>query len=241
MKRTLMCGVAALVLAGAASAEGYVSGNYMDLDGADSWSVNGRYLLGGHVLLDGGYTSADGDLDVLRIGGHLFAREANWLLGGYVGYSNIDTPITEADEFTLAAEGQYYLERTTLGLTVAYSDLDVPVADPSMWSVAGEVRHFVTDNFSLQVGAAWLDVDTTLFSQDGHYIDLGAEYQFDGAPVSVFAGYRHTDIGGDVSTWGVGLRWNFGEGTLIQRDRSGTRLRRPEGAFEVLAGGLTLD
>lgn len=242
MKRALMCGVAALALAGAASADGYVSGNYMDLDGADSWSVNGRYLLGGHVLLDGGYTSLDGDVDVLRIGGHVFAREDNWLLGGYAGYSNIDTPGIDPDEWTLAVESQFYLERVTLGLSASYSELDVPIADPSMWNVVGEVRYFVTDNFSLQLSAAYIDAESAGLSDDGHFIDLGAEYQFSSSPISIFAAYRNTEFAGaDTNTFGIGLRWNFGEGSLIQRDRSGTRLRRPEGVFEVAAGGLTLD
>ncbi len=241
MKRAFLCGVAALALAGAASAEGYVSGNYVDLDGADSWSINGRYLAGTNVLLDGGYSNLDGDVDVFRIGGHLFAREANWLLGGYVGYANMEVAGVSIDEWTLAGEGQYYLDRATLGLTVAYSDLDTPGVDPSMWSVAGDIRYFVTDNFSIQAGAAWLTVDSTFGDQDGHYIDLGAEYQFDASPFAVFAGYRHTDIGGEANTWGIGLRWNFGEGSLIQRDRSGARLRRPEGVFETAAGGLSLD
>lgn len=241
MKRAFLCGVAALALAGAASAEGYVSGNYVDLDGTDSWSVNGRYLLGGHVLLDGGYTSIDGNVDVWRIGGHLFARQDNWLLGGYAGYSNVEATGVDADELTLAGEAQYYLERATLGLTVVYSDLDTPFFDPSGWSVGGDVRYFVTDNFSLGLGAAWLTNDTPFGDQDGHYIDLGAEYQFEASQFALFAGYRHTDIGGEANTWGIGLRWNFGEGSLIQRDRSGARLRRPEGIFEVAAGGLSLD
>jgi hypothetical protein len=240
MKRALLCGVAALTLAAGASAEGYVSGNYTDIDGTDTWSLNGRYLLGNHVLLDGGYTNIDGDGDVWNIGGHLFAREANWLLGAYAGYLSADGG-ESTDQFTVAGEGQYYLERVTLGLTITYSDLDVPLVEPSMWSVAGDFRYFVTDNFSVQVGAAWVSFDTVIGDQDGHYIDVGAEYQFDASPFAVFAGYRHTDIGVETDTWGIGLRWNFGEGSLIQRDRSGARLRRPEGVLETGAGGLSLD
>jgi hypothetical protein len=81
-------------------------------------------------------------------------------------------------------------------------------------------------------------------SENGSYFGLGAEYQFDTCPVSIFAGYRHTDLGAvglATDTWGIGLRWNFGEGTLMQRDGSGARLRRPEGVFEVFTGGGSLD
>jgi hypothetical protein len=37
------------------------------------------------------------------------------------------------------------------------------------------------------------------------------------------------------------LRWNFGEGTLMQRDRSGARRRRPEGVVETFVGGVSPD
>jgi hypothetical protein len=245
MKRALLSGVAALALVGAASAEGYVSGSYTgDEFDSDTWSVNGRYLLGGHVLLDGGYSSIDGDVDVWRIGGHAFARGTDWLLGGYLGYESAHASSSgiTVDGIVIAGEGQYHLERVTLAATVSYSDAEFPAPTTiEMWNVGGTVRYFVTDNFGLQANAAWLNGEALGLTGDGSQFGVGAEYQFDSSPVSIFAGYRHTEFGGGQNSWGIGLRWNFGEGTLLQRDRSGERLARPESTLETISGDISLD
>jgi hypothetical protein len=247
MKRALLCGAAALALAAAASAEGYVSGNYADIEDTSAWSLNGRALLGEHVLLDGGYSNLDGDVDIWRVGGHLIWRSPEWLVGGYIGGAWADASTADVDDWVVAGEGQYHTGRMTLAATVAYSEMDTPTPISfELWNVNGAIRYFVTDNFSLEANAAWLDttVSPVGVSESGSYFGLGAEYQFESCPVSIFAAYRHTDLGAvspEINAFGVGLRWNFGEGTLMQRDRSGLRLRRPEGAFEVFSGGGSLD
>jgi hypothetical protein len=249
MKRILLSGVAALSLAGAASAGGYVSGNYADLDGSDAWSLNGRAILGGHVMLDAGYTSLDSGGDVFNVGAHVFWTGTDWLLGGYAGGASLNSAGASLSDWVVAAEGQYHTGRLTLAATVSYSELDTPAFDGfDQWNVNGALRYFVTDNFSLEANGAWLETTFTLggfsTSFSGSYFGLGAEYQFDTHPVSIFAAYRHTDLGNggsNIDTWGIGLRWNFGAGTLIARDRAGERLRRPEGAIEVLQGGGSID
>lgn len=246
MKRALFCGTAALALSTAAFAEGYVSGNYADLDGLDSWSLNGRYILGEHVMLDAGYSSLDADIDQMRVGGHVFWRGADWLLGAYVGGEWVDTLAGDANGWVVAGEGQFHTGRVTLAGTVSYAEMDTPViVSFDQWTVNGTLRYFVTDNLSLEASAAWLDttINPVALSSSGSYFGLGAEYQFHDC-LSVFAGYRHTDLGDgtpEVDTWGIGLRWSFGEGTLMQRDRSGARLRRPEGVFETFSGGGSID
>jgi hypothetical protein len=246
MKRALFCGVAAAALASAAFADGYVSGSYADLDGADSWSINGRHNLGSHVMLDGGYTGIDGDVDSLRLGGHVLWRGADWLVGAYVGGEWTEAAGNDVDSWVVAGEGQYYADRVTLGGAVSYGEMDTPAAISfDLLTVSGSLRYFVTDNFSLEGNAAWLDttINPLGLSDSGSYFGLGAEYQFDNC-LSVFASFRHTDLGsgsGEIDTWGIGLRWNFGEGTLMQRDRAGVRLRRPEGVFETFAGGGSID
>ena len=111
----------------------------------------------------------------------------------------------------------------------------------------GALRYFVTDNLSLEANADYLDttIDPVVLSANGSYFGLGAAFQFDSHPISIFASYRHTDIvdttSTDTNTWGIGLRWNFGEGTLMARDRAGERLRRPESVFEVFSGGGSID
>jgi hypothetical protein len=246
MKRALLCGVAALSLSGAAFAQGYVSGNYADLDGVDMWSLNGRYILGEHVMLDAGYSSLDGDVDIFRAGGHVFWTGADWLLGGYVGGEWVNTTGGDVDNWVAALESQYHTGRVTLQATVQYGEMDTPVfISFDQWNVNGALRWFVSDNFALEANAAWLDttVNPIGVSDDGSYFGLGAEWQFHDC-LSVFAAYRHSDVAStttEIDSFGIGLRWNFGEGTLMQRDRSGARLRRPEGIFEGVAGGGSID
>lgn len=204
-------------------------------------------MLGGHVLLDAGYSNLDPDVDVFRVGGHVFWTGGDWLLGGYVGGEWVETPAGDADDWVVAGEGQFHTGRVTLAATVSYSEMETPVLISfDQWNVNGALRYFVTDNLSLEANAAYLDttINPVSLSASGSYFGLGAEYQFDAHPISIFAAYRHTDIGDgspEIDTWGVGLRWNFGEGTLMARDRSGERLRRPEGVFEVFAGGGSID
>ncbi len=243
MKRALMCGVAALVWAGAASAGGFIAGGYQSTDAGggseDIYSVAGRVSLGDHVILDGGYATGDGGGDYYQIGGHFFGRGENWLAGGFAAYESADGDI---DDFSVGAEGQYYLDRVTLGLSVGYSnssDFLVPGLDIDGWTVNGDVRFFITDNFTLRGSAGWGQISAGGVSEDGTAFGVGVEYQFDESPISLFAGYRTTDIVfTDVDTWGIGLRWNFDEGTLKQRDRKGERLNRTAGLVENFLGGV---
>ena len=78
--------------------------------------------------------------------------------------------------------------------------------------------------------------------QDGSILEVGAEYQLSDTAVSMIAGYRHTEALFDpTDAWGIGLRWNFGDATLLKRDHAGARLNRPGGVVETFAGGITLE
>ena len=234
------------MFAGGAHAEGYVGGSFVAIDQSDTdvTSIDGRYLLGDNFMLDGGYSYADGDANVLRIGAHAFVHNAEWLLGGYAGYEDIDSSGTSFHDWTAAGEGQYYFDRATISALVSYGETgNRPFgAALKQWTFGGDVRYFVTDNFGLRARAAWVQDEINVIDHDGSIIDVGAEYQFSDAPVSVTAGYRHTEALFDsLDSWGVGLRWNFGDATLLQRDHSGARLHRPGGVVETFAGGITLD
>jgi hypothetical protein len=243
MRKVILLAASALLVPGTASAEGYVAGSYQSVDdGSNSVdALAGRILVTENIMLDGGFASADGLVlsgqreDFWQVGAHVFGRGEKWLLGGYVGYNyyDLDAPF-HFEDWTLAGEGQYYLDRVTLGAAVIYSigkGLN-PSTDFKSWTVSGDVRFFVTDNIALHGTASWGKV--TEFSDDGTAFGFGVEYQFDSAPISIFAGYRTTDItdSNGKDTRGIGLRWNFGEGTLIQRDRTGARLARPVGMLE---------
>jgi hypothetical protein len=223
MKRVLMGSAFAIVaLAGTAHAEGFVSGAYANSDSSsDLWAIDGRALLGQNFAVDGAYANIDGD-SAWNVGGHVFTRNDKWLLGAFVGFTNQDVGSANFDTWTFAGEGQYYCDRMTLTGNVSYSDADSTV---KTWNVNGRLHYFVQDNLDLNGGLGWSWVQVPgPGDDDGVDVGVGAEYQFDGSPISAFAGYDHTEAGGSDNVWNVGLRWNIGEGTLLQHSRSGVRL-----------------
>ncbi len=224
-------GAVAMMATPALAGSGYVGASYQraDIGGSDGdvWSLNGQAALGENFQLGAGYASFEGDLDVWTIGGHLFSRGPQWLWGGYAGFTTFDSSGLSFDEWTIAGETQFYMSRTTLTGVLSYTSSDY-IGDLDQWALDGELRHFVSDNFSLQgnVGFAHVsDVDV-----DGWTAGVGGEFQFDGAPISLYGGYQHADYDGPESdAFTIGARWNFGGQSLFERNRSGASLTRPVG------------
>ena len=249
MKKFLL-GAAALMATAApgvaAAQSGHAGLSYTTSDDTDvdSIALSGSALLGANFQLDGGYASLDGggssNADFWNVGGHFFARSDSWLWGGYVGYDNIEAGGTSLDEWIIAGETQFYADRTTFSGTLAYAQADYFV-DVDQWSLDGEARHFMTDNFSIQGNLGFATADGSGSSLDSTSYGIGAEWQMDGAPLSIYGGWQSVDFdgGGDISSFGVGARWNWGGGTLIERNRSGASLGRPQGFLERFYGGFT--
>lgn len=239
MKKFLLGAVAALAMSapGVASAQsGYLDLGYSSTDTGtneiDTWAVGGAYAWGGNgslgFQLDGavGQHEYDVGLDAntYNLGAHLFTRNENHLLGGFVGIGNTDIDgALEYDYYTFGLEGAYYMSRTTLNGVLSYSNSDDLNSDATMLDLGA--THFVTDHFSINGGVGFgelSDNDVTTFG-------VGAEYQFTSAPISLYAGYNNSDYDGtDVDILSVGVRWNFG-GSLLDRDRSGASLTRNAG------------
>jgi len=239
MKKFLLGVAAALAIAapGVASAQsGYVDLGYSTTDvgssDVDAWTVGGAYAWGGNgslgVQLDGligshEYDSGGGDVDTYNFGGHLFTRNDSYLLGGFASIGNTDFSFADYDYYTVGLEGAYYLSRTTLNGALSYSDSDDLNADSTALDLGA--THFVTDNFSFGGTVGFGELADLDFVSYG----VGAEYQFAGAPISLFGGYNKTDYDSfDTDALSVGVRWNFG-GSLFERDRSGASLTRNTG------------
>lgn len=171
-----------------------------------------------------------GDADFYQLGGHLYSRGQKWLVGGFASYTNVDADGADADAWTVGAETQYYFARTTVSGALSYAEIDD--ADVDGWFIDGEARHFYTDNFSASLGLGYGAVDVAGTDADLWTIGVGAEYQFASAPVSVYGAYDHSEIeidaagspDGDVDAFTLGVRWNFGGGSLFDRDRNGAGL-----------------
>lgn len=240
MKKILFGAAAVLAIAvpGAALAQsgfaevGYSSTDISSTD-LDSWHVGGAAAWGGNgslgFQLDGAfgsheYSGGGPEADTFNLTGHIFGRNDNHMVGAFVGYGNTDFSGFDYGYWTLGVEGALYMSRTTLDGVIAYSDSDD--LDAQMTTVDVGLTHFVTDNFSIGGGVGFGDIEGgSEFTSYG----IGGEFQFTGAPISIFGGYDVTDFdGSDVDVLSIGARWNFG-GTLLERDRSGASLSRNNG------------
>lgn len=247
MKSKLFAGaaVAAALIAAPALAQSTVSSGYVGAeygrtevdvagsdDEADAWGIDGVVAFGvGQgslgVQLDASYANSD-DADGYGANAHLFTRNDSYLFGGFVGLSDGDGSDTA---YTVGLEAQKYLETVTLAGVLAYGDSDDNQGD-GVWGLGGEVRYFATDNFRLSGGLGYADAD----GEGLVSIGLGGEYQFETAPISVYANYARSEFeDSDLSTdtISVGVRYNFGGTTLKSRDRQGASLT---GASTVFGG-----
>jgi len=227
---TLMAGLSMISGAAFAQTSGTVGVNYARADAgggdADSYGVSGGVSIpvGGSlaILLDGSYqTNDDADVDVLTGTAHLIKRDAGSAWGGYVGLANIDAGAGgNADAWGLGGEYAKFFDASTLALSLGYATDDDNNVD--VYGVTGEYRIFASDNLRFDLGAGWANVDDGISDGDGTQIGAGVEYRFGGSPISIGANVAHVDTdGGDADVIGATLRFDFGNGSLKARDRTG--------------------
>ncbi|MBY0564810.1 MAG: hypothetical protein K2P58_11560 [Hyphomonadaceae bacterium] len=156
---------------------------------------------------------------------HAFKRTDGYAFGGFAGLTG-----GEFDGIMVGGEGALYLDRFTLAGDVAYlfdrEDSDV---SGTRLSVAGD--WFVTDSFSVGLDVSDFNWYFDGWEQDGMTYGLNAEYQFTGSQISLVGGWHQSDYEEsfssdvEVETFTIGLTYNFGAGTLLDRDRSGASMR----------------
>jgi hypothetical protein len=196
------------------------------IDGAVAFGGNG----GLGFELDASYASFDeADSNNASVAGHVFGRNASHLFGAFASYTDAD----DTTFWSAGIEAEKYLSNWTLAGSLGLGKLEEDVLDTEtdLWGVNGEARYFVNDNLRLEAGLGWsyLNVDAAPGDVDDDAIsyNLGAEWQFSGAPISLLAGWSQTESDEseiENSALTVGARWNFGGGTLKDRDRTGASL-----------------
>lgn len=234
---TLAAGLGAFA-APAIAQTGTVGINYAQADAGggdtDAWGINGGVAIptGGNlvVLLDGGYsTNEDADVDAFTGTAHLISRNETSAIGGYVGFTSVESGGGDAEGLGIGGEYARFFETGTLAVSAGYATDDDN--DVDVYGLSGEYRIFASDNLRFDIGASWANVDNGFGDDDGTAIGVGVEYRFGGAPVSIGANYQTVDAGGgDVDVIGATLRFDFGHSSLKDRDRNGNTF----GAF----GGL---
>jgi predicted porin len=105
-----------------------------------------------------------------------------------------------------------------------------------LWGVRGIVRYYATPDLRLEGELGYQKIDfSEFFEPDLKTFSAAAQatYRFSGTPWSVFARYQFehvtedfgpVDLSANVHKVIVGLRLNFGTGTLLDEDRNGATM-----------------
>lgn len=238
---------AAMVFAAAGSAQaqtvlsGTVSGHaaYTDLEAGGYDGDAASYGVAGAVAgpiasspwgwqADGSFEyldidDADSDAEVWRGQAHIYWRDAErGAAGGHVGVIHEDEVL---DDTLVGAglEGEVYNGRWTVEVEGAYYEGDD--SDLEVYGLGGGVAYYVTDDLVVSGAAAFGNVDFGGgYDSDYYEVSLRGERGFERAPVSVYAEVSYADVDdADISATQVmvGVTWDIGAGTIIERDRSG--------------------
>ena len=233
MRNWIIGAAAALAVVAApsvAAANGYVGVVYSNSDfgGGDdveSWGAEGAVAFAGSGSIvfevDAAINTTDdttGDDETgYGLVGHLYARNSDHLFGGFVGIAGSE----DTETWLAGLEASKFFSQWTLAGAAFYGNNDDFDTDGFGLNVEGRV--FLNDNFRLNGNVGWVSTDSDTFGdEDAMLYGVGGEFQFATFPVSIGAGWSTIDFdGGDVDTWTIGARWNFGGQTLMDRDRNG--------------------
>ncbi|MBS0385030.1 MAG: hypothetical protein JSS00_06750, partial [Proteobacteria bacterium] len=187
--RTWIIGAAALLAVAAApgvasAASGYVGLSYSNTDvnhggSNNAWGAEGSVAFSGSSQisfeLDGAVADGDHTDTVTSATGHVFARNDDYLFGGFVGASHVNSSTT----WSAGLEANKYFERWTLAGAVGYADNSD--ANVKGWGANVQARFFPTDNVRLQANVGYARVDFHPGHDNAWAAGVGAEYQFDAA------------------------------------------------------------
>ncbi|MEQ1817672.1 MAG: porin [Terricaulis sp.] len=227
--RNWILGAAALLavaVPGVAAAQtGYVGVNYGNADAGagndqDFYGAEGAVAFAGSGSIvfevDAAVVDSDDSDTAYGLTGHVYSRNDSHLFGGFIGVADSNDSTT----WVGGLEANKYYTNWTLAGAIFYGNNDDSDADG--YGINVEARAFVHDNFRVNANIGYASVDAGAGNDDDVMLyGVGGEYQFASFPVSIVAGYNTADFdGGDVDTWTIGVRYNWG-GTLRDRDRSG--------------------
>lgn len=211
-------------------------------------------------------TSTDDPTTTATLAAHLFWRDPNVGLIGAIGqYTHHDTDLDEGsfkvsitDENTFAGlEGQYFLGNVTLYAQAAYRSGTLTESgaaiDGDGVALAGQARYFIVPNWLVAAKASYdrMTYDlpfsgATDLKIDGWTAGLRSEYRLAAMPVSLFGELTYgektykqfgSEVGEKDTRAMVGIQYNLGTGTLLERDRAGGSLDPFENHFSIPIAG----
>jgi len=228
MKKTaLLAAAAALMAATPAAAHGYLGLSYGsgELDvgpgtDIDQWRVDGEFGFSGErwgaqIGADIGTVENDtSDEDFYSLNGHLFYQGGAWRLGGLVSTTEIDN----ATETIYGVEGMLDVApNANLWASATTGDVEGDV-DVTNFDLGG--NFYATPNFRLGAtyGVGEIDsttsADTTSWGINGEF----APFSFPLSLTASWTSFEIEDVNVEADHLLVGVRWNFGGGTLQERD-----------------------
>lgn len=240
MKKTaLFAAAAALLAASPAAAQGYAGARYstsdMDFLGtgldSDSWQGEGAFgwnsgSWGGQIGGSFGNVDLDGltDSDFWTGNAHLYWDAGSWKIGGVIVTTEADD--LESDELTYGIEAMFDIgSSANIYGSATQGEFDfIGLIDFDTWNldIGGSIYASPNVRFGANVGTGNLDAGSGL-DFDTTTAGLNAEFQPWSAPISITLAYNYHDID-DIettsNTFSVGARWNFGGGTIQDRNNA---------------------
>lgn len=238
--------VAALIAAPAAAQNvgsvgvTYANTDFDDAFDSDAWAVDGTVAMPAFgdwtVTLDGAVTQNEllgEDTESLSGAVHLTKMFGSDLRAG--GFVAADDAVLDL-AWTVGAEVQKYMGKTTLTGSLAYTTMDTLGVEADAWTVGGEAAYYVMPNVRLSAGLGYSDIEIMDESEDALTYGVAGEYEFAQTPISIRAGFSRTDFAdSDIDTWTIGLRYNFG-GDMQSRERAGANLSGGTSLLGLLGG-----
>ena len=236
MKKTaLLAATVALAAASPAMADGYLGARYTTSDvdvlgiggDAEGWQGEGElgFVGGGWGAQFGGaFGNIDlesDDTDYWTGNAHLYLDAGSWKIGGVIAATSLDD--ADSDETVFGIEAMVDLgPNTNLWGSTTFGESDfLGGADVDTWNLDVGGNFYASPNvrFGANVGAGNLEGGGT--DVDTMSAGVNTEFQPWSAPLSITLAYNYYDIDDlDTSSSGfsIGVRWNFGGGTLQERD-----------------------
>lgn len=169
--------------------------------------------------------SEDGALTLTNTAAHVYYEGDGWAVGGVL--SNEDLAFASA--WTVGIEGQTHLGSVVLEGEAGFGTLEGFGDDTGVVNADANATWYISPNFSIGLGVAYLDIDE--FSDALTTYGIDGEYKFQNSQFSVFGGYSQTDIDdAEIDAWRIGARYAFGDDTLQGRRQTGPRWLRGNGA-----------
>lgn len=238
MKKTaLLAAAAAMVAATPAAADGYLGGRYTSADidviletgvEADAWQGEGAFgwtgALGGQVGGTFGNIDVEGEeIDYWNGNVHLYWDTGSWKIGGVLAHSEFED--ADTDETVLGVETMFDVSsNANIWGSLTRSEFEFFIADFEAWNLDVGANFYASPNvrFGGYVGTGNVDAGG---GDDFDSIAFGVNTEFQpwSAPVSITLGYNYfdiDDINAGSTSFNIGARWNFGGGTVQDRNNA---------------------